>query len=152
MRKTIGNHQQLLQLSTEFRQHKLETNEKFQQVFMALEAPSIKDKQGVFFDGQTYDAYDFVNSLIKKAKSSIVLIDNFIGDTVITQLTKKNKNVAVTLLSKNITKAHDRFTIIDTDEVYHLGASLKDLRKKWFAFSKLEANSVTIVASIKELI
>lgn len=175
MRKTLGNHQQLLQLSTDFTKHKLETNHKFERVFKALEAPSIKDKQGIFFDGQTYDAYDFVNGLIKKAKSSIVLIDNYIDDTVITQLTKKNKNVAVTLLSKTITKtlqldidkansqypsfkavtfskAHDRFMIIDTNEVYHLGASLKDLGKKWFAFSKLEADSVTILKSIKELI
>ena len=136
---------------------------------------NLPPNQGVFFNGQTYDAYDFVNSLIRKAKSSIVLIDNYIDDTVITQLTKMNKNVAVTLLSKSITKtlqldidkansqyptfktviftkAHDRFMIIDTHEVYHLGASLKDLGKKWFAFSKLEADSVTIVESIKELI
>ncbi|MFH6602157.1 ORF6N domain-containing protein [Maribacter algicola] len=175
MRKTIGNHQQLLQLSSDFTQHKLETNQKFEQVFKALEAPSIKDKQGIFFNGQTYDAYDFVNGLIKKAKSSIVLIDNYIDDTVITQLTKKHKNVAVTLLSKTISKklqldidkantqyptfktipfakAHDRFIIIDETEVYHIGASLKDLGKKWFAFSKLETASVSIINQIKELI
>jgi hypothetical protein len=175
MRKTIGNHQQLLQLSADFTKHKLETDHKFEQVFKALEAPNIKDKQGIFFDGQTYDAYDFVNSLIKKAKTSIVLIDNYIDDSVITQLTKKNKKVAVTLLSKSITKtlqldidkantqyptfkavafakAHDRFLIIDTNEVYHIGASLKDLGKKWFAFSKMEKNSVTIINEIKELI
>lgn len=175
MRKTIGNHQQLLQLSSDFTRHKLETDQKFEQVFKALEAPSIKDKQGIFFDGQTYDAYDFVNGLIKKAKSSIVLIDNYIDDTVITQLTKKHKNVSVTILSKTISKklqldidkantqyptfktipfakAHDRFIIIDETEVYHIGASLKDLGKKWFAFSKLQASSVSIVNRIKELI
>jgi hypothetical protein len=175
MRKTIGNNQQLLQLSSDFTQHKLETNHKFEAVFKALEAPEIKNKQGVFFDGQTYDAYDFVNGLIKKAKTSILVIDNYLDDTVITQLTKKSKNVAVTLLSKSFSKnlkldidkantqyptfkvitfakAHDRFLIIDQKEVYHLGASLKDLGKKWFAFSKLEASSVSIVQSIKELI
>jgi len=131
--------------------------------------------QGIFFDGQTYDAYDFINQLIKKAKTSIVLIDNYIDDTVITQLTKKKKNVAVVLMSKTISKklqldmekantqyptfktigfdkAHDRFLILDQKEVYHLGASLKDLGKKWFAFSKLEASSVTILQSIKDLI
>jgi len=175
MRKTIGSHQQLLQLSSDFTQHKLETNEKFEQVFKALEAPSIKDKQGIFFNGQTYDAYDFVNSLIKKAKISIIVIDNYIDDGVITQLTKKNKNVVVVLLSKSIsktlkldiekantqyptfkaitfTKAHDRFIILDNNEVYHIGASLKDLGKKWFAFSKLEVSSVTVLNEIKELI
>lgn len=175
MRKTINNHQQLLQLSTDFVAHKLETNQKFEQVFKALEAPEIQNKQGIFFDGQTYDAYDFVNSLVKKATKQIILIDNYIDDTVITQLTKKKKDVEVFLLSKSIskklqldiakantqyptfkaiafTKAHDRFLILDKKEVYHIGASLKDLGKKWFAFSKLEATSVTILNQIKELI
>lgn len=131
--------------------------------------------QGIFFDGQTYDAYDFVNDLIKKANKSIILIDNYIDETVITQLTKKAKNVKVYLLSKSIkaqlkldiekansqyptfkaisfAKAHDRFLIIDQKDIYHIGASLKDLGKKWFAFSKLEADSVTILQSIKKLI
>ena len=175
MRKTIGNHQQLLQLSNDFVAHRLETNEKFEQVFKALEAPEIKDKQGVFFDGQTYDAYDFVNGLIKNAKKSIILIDNYIDDTVITQLTKKHKGVTVIFLSKTIgkklqldidkantqyptfkalvfAKAHDRFLILDEKDIYHIGASLKDLGKKWFAFSKLEKDSVTIINQIKELI
>ncbi len=175
MRKTISNHQQLLQLSNDFVQHKLETNQKFEEVFKALEANEIKDKQGVFFNGQTYDAYDFVNGLIKKAKQSIILIDNYIDDTVITQLTKKKKNVNVYVLSKTISKklqldidkansqyptfkaisfakAHDRFIIIDKKDIYHIGASLKDLGRKWFAFSKLEKDSVTVVNQIKELI
>lgn len=175
MRKAIGQNTTLLELSHHFNQHKLATNHKFEAVFKALEAPEIKNKQGVFFDGQTYDAYDFVNGLIKKAKTSILVIDNYLDDTVITQLTKKSKNVAVTLLSKSFSKnlkldidkantqyptfkaitfakAHDRFLIIDQKEVYHFGASLKDLGKKWFAFSKLEADSVSIVQSIKELI
>lgn len=131
--------------------------------------------QGIFFDGQNYDAYDFVNDLIKKANKSIILIDNYIDETVITQLTKKAKNVKVYLLSKSIkaqlkldiekansqyptfkaisfAKAHDRFLIIDQKDIYHIGASLKDLGKKWFAFSKLEADSVTILQSIKKLI
>ncbi len=175
MRKTIGNHQQLLQLSQDFTKHKFETNQKFEQVFKALEAPTLKTEQGVFFDGQTYDAYQFVNKLIKQTNKQIILIDNYIDDTVITQLTKKKKAVQVYLLCKNInkklqldvdktntqyptfkaitfTKAHDRFLILDNKEVYHIGASLKDLGKKWFAFSKLEAGSVTILQSIKALI
>jgi hypothetical protein len=175
MRKTIGNHQQLLQLSSDFTKHKLDTDEKFQQVFKALQGPEIEKKQGIFFDGQTYDAYNFVNKLIKQAKKSIVIIDNYVDDSVITQLTEKQKNVKVTILCKTIsrklqldinrantqypkfkaitfTKSHDRFMIIDQKEVYHIGASLKDLGKKWFAFSKLEADSVSIVESVNELI
>ncbi len=175
MRKNIGNNLSLLQLSKDFKQHQLETDSKFEQVFKALEAPKIEPNQGIFFNGQTYDAYDFVNNLIKKAKQQIILIDNYIDDTVITQLTKKKKNVEVLLLSKTINKklqldiakantqypsfrvitfanAHDRFLIIDQKEVYHIGASLKDLGKKWFAFSKLEASSLTILNQIKALI
>jgi hypothetical protein len=175
MRKTIGNHQQLLQLSNDFVAHKLETNQKFEQVFKALESPVKENSQGIFFDGQTYDAYNFVTGLIKKAKRSIILIDNYVDDTVITQLTKKAKDVNVYVLSKTISKklqldidkantqyptfkgitfnkSHDRFLILDENEVYHIGASLKDLGKKWFAFSKLESASVTILQSIKVLI
>ena len=177
MRKTIGHHQQLLQLSSDFTKHKLETNEKFENIFKALEGPVIKNKQGVFFDGQTYDAYDFVNNLIKQAKKSIVLIDDYVDDTVITQLTRKLKNVEVYILSKTISKtlkldieransqypsfkaisfakSHDRFMIIDQNEVYHIGASLKDLGRKWFAFSKLESDSISlkIVESIGDLV
>lgn len=175
MRKTIGNNLSLLQLSEDFKQHKLETDSKFEQVFKALEAPEIEHKQGIFFNGQTYDAYDFINTLIKIAKQQIILIDNYIDDTVITQLTKKKKNVEVLLLSKTLSKklqldiekantqyptftaipfaeSHDRFLILDQKEVYHIGASLKDLGKKWFAFSKLETRSVTILNQIKELI
>lgn len=183
MRKIIGNNQQLLQLSENFQKHKLETNQKFEEVFKALEAPDLINNQGIFFDGQTYDAYDFVNKLIKKAKKDIIVIDNYLDDSVITQLTKKQKNVAVYLLTKNVskqlqtdinkantqyptfktitfTKAHDRFMIIDQNEVYHIGASLKDLGKKpvvssvepWFAFSKIENDAVGIVNLIKEVI
>jgi len=175
MRKTIGNHQQLLQLSDNFTQHKLETNQKFEKIFKALEGNNIENKQGIFFDGQTYDAYSFVNILIKKAKHSIILIDNYIDENVITQLTKKQKNVNVYILYKSISKqlkldieianrqypsfkvlpfskAHDRFLIIDEEDVYHIGASLKDLGKKWFAFSRIERDSVKILDAIVDLL
>jgi len=121
--------------------------------------------QGVFFDGQVFDAYELASKIIRSAKQSIVLIDNFIDDTTLTHLSKKKRAVSVLLLTKNInrqinldiqranaqygnfevkqfTKSHDRFLIIDGKEVYHLGASLKDLGKKWFAFSKLDKSSV----------
>ena len=132
--------------------------------------------QGVFFDGQVFDAYELTSKIIRAAKDNIVLIDNYIDETTLTHLTKKRKNVTVTLLTKTIskqltldvqkaneqygnfnlkpfTKSHDRFLIIDQKEIYHLGASLKDLGKKWFGFSKMDKNSVSnILNSILELI
>jgi hypothetical protein len=121
--------------------------------------------QGVFFDGQIFDAYKLASKIIRSAKQSIVLIDNYINEDTLTHLSKKSKPVKVLLLTKTISrqlvldvkkanqqyadfeikqfsKSHDRFLIIDNKEVYHLGASLKDLGKKWFAFSKLDINSV----------
>ena len=116
--------------------------------------------QGVFFDGQIFDAYELASKIIRSAKQSIVLIDNYIDESTLTHLSKKTKAVKVFLLTKNstkqldldikkaneqygnfelktFTKSHDRFLIIDNTEVYHLGAFLKDLGKKWFAFSKI---------------
>ena len=132
--------------------------------------------QGVFFDGQIFDAYELASRIIRSAKKSIVLIDNYIDENTLTHLAKKEKNLKVLLLTKTISKqlhldlqkanelygnfeakpftlSHDRFLIIDSKEVYHLGASLKDLGKKWFSFSKLEATSVEgILNSILKLI
>jgi hypothetical protein len=132
--------------------------------------------QGVFFDGQVFDAYELASKIIRSAKKSIVLIDNYVDETVLIHLSKKHKDTTVTLLTKTISKqlqldvkkaneqyptivvkpfakSHDRFLIIDETEVYHLGASLKDLGKKWFAFSKIEPSSVeNIMNEIKELI
>ena len=121
--------------------------------------------QGVFFDGQVFDAYQFTSKIIRSAQKGIVLIDNYIDETTLTHLSKKEKNVQVTLLCKKsntqlqldiekaneqygnfelktFAKSHDRFLIIDQKEVYHLGASLKDLGKKWFAFSLMDTHSV----------
>ena len=121
--------------------------------------------QGIFFDGQVFDAYKLVSEIIRSAKQSIVLIDNYIDENTLTILSKKEKNTKVLLLTKSISKqlqldlrkaneqygnfelrefskSHDRFLIIDETEVYHLGASLKDLGRKWFAFSKMDKLSV----------
>lgn len=118
--------------------------------------------QGIFFNGQVFDAYVFVADLIKTAKSSIILIDNYVDETVLTLLAKRGEKVSATIYTKAITKqiqldlqkhnsqyseinaqefkeAHDRFLIIDERELYHFGASLKDLGKKWFAFSKMDS-------------
>ena len=127
---------------------------------------SLEFNQNIFFDGQIYDAYSFVNDLIKLAKSEIVLIDNYIDDTVFT-LFSKYPNINFTIYTSTISKqlkldfekyskqyknislktfksSHDRFLIIDKKEIYHLGASLKDLGKKWFAFSKMSLNSLNL--------
>lgn len=118
---------------------------------------SLPPRQGVFFDGQIFDAYRFVSDLVRKADRRIVLIDNYVDDTVLALLDKRRKGVSATIYTKSITdqflldikrhneqytsievkqfnKAHDRFLLID-DEVYHIGASIKDLGKKWFAFA-----------------
>ncbi len=122
---------------------------------------SLPPKEGIYYDGQVFDAYVFVSELIKSAKRSIVLIDNYVDETVLTMLTKRRKNVESTIFTtkiskqlkldlqnhnkqypeikiKTFSKSHDRFLIIDNEIVFHIGASLKDLGKKWFAFSKIQ--------------
>ena len=150
----------------------IETDNKIDAILDALEDKSIKPKQGIFYDGQVFDAYVFIADLIKSAKKSILLIDNYVDETVLQLFTKRKKNVSVTIYTKNITKilkqdlekhnaqhqnieitkfskAHDRFLIIDKTTVYHFGASLKDLGKKWFAFSKMEMEAVEMIANLK---
>lgn len=131
----------------------------FNILFKALEDKNNIPVQNIFFDGQIYDAYSFVNDLLKLAKEEVILIDNYIDDTVFT-LFSKYPNINFTIYTSTISKqlkldfekyskqyknislktfksSHDRFLIIDKKEIYHLGASLKDLGKKWFAFSKM---------------
>jgi hypothetical protein len=152
--------------------YEIKSDDKFEKVFEAIEEKSIKPKQGIFYDGQVYDAYIFVSDLIKSAKSSIILIDNYIDDSVLTLLSKNNKNISINIYTKDISKqiqldikkynqqyqkieikkftnSHDRFIILDKKEVYHIGASLKDLGKKWFAFSKLDMNASEILSKIE---
>ena len=138
----------------------------FNLLFKALEDKNNIPVQNIFFDGQIYDAYSFVNDLIKLANSEIVLIDNYIDDTVFT-LFSKYPNINFIIYTNNISKqlkldfekyskqyknialktfksSHDRFLIIDKKDIYHLGASLKDLGKKWFAFSKMSLDSLNL--------
>lgn len=143
----------------------------FNLLFKALEDKNNIPVQNIFFDGQIYDAYSFVNDLIKLANSEIVLIDNYIDDTVFT-LFSKYPNINFIIYTNNISKqlkldfekyskqyknislktfksSHDRFLIIDKKEIYHLGASLKDLGKKWFAFSKMSLDIDLILNRLK---
>ncbi len=153
--------------------YQIQSDKKFEQIFKALEDKSIKPKQGIFYDGQVFDAYLFIANLIKTAEKSILLIDNYIDETVLQLFTKRNRNVSVSIYTKNITKilkqdlkkynsqypnieikqfikAHDRFLIIDETTVYHFGASLKDLGKKWFAFSKMKMNAKEMIVLLND--
>lgn len=121
---------------------------------------SLPPVEGIFFDGQIFDAYNFASELIKSARKSLLLIDNYVDESVLLMLSKRQPGVTATVYTQRITPqlqldldkfndqyppidirtcklSHDRFLIIDDTEVYHIGASLKDLGKKWFAFSKL---------------
>ena len=131
---------------------------------------SLPPVEGIFFEGQVFDAHAFVSDLIRAAKKCIVLIDNYIDDTVLKLLDKRAQKVKATIYTKQISptlqtdinlhnaqyepidiiefaNSHDRFLMID-DSVYHIGASLKDLGKKWFAFSKMEIDSTTLLSKM----
>jgi len=178
MRKFIINNAQLFQRidTVEKRQlkHEMKTDERFEMVFDALQKDKLDPKQGIFFDGQIFDAHKFVSDLIRKAEKSILLIDNYVDDTVLELFSKRKKNVTVTIFTANLSKAlitdlkkfnaqypkievkefkqsHDRFMIIDDEDVYHFGASLKDLGKKWFAFSKFEKKALEILNKLNKL-
>jgi hypothetical protein len=156
MRHFMASNALLFQRLDTIEMRLFETERTMERVLKALASGEIRPKQGIFFDGQIYDAYNFVSDLFKTANESIVIIDNYLDDSVLTLLTKRKKNVRVTLLTRNLTEAlaqdvrkcnlqyppmeikefgnsHDRFIIIDSKIVYHFGASLKDLGKKWFA-------------------
>ena len=132
---------------------------------------SLPPVEGIFFDGQIFDAYVFATDLIKSAKSSIILVDNYVDENVLLMLSKRSAGVKATIYTKQITpqlqldltrhnsqypqidirtcsQSHDRFLIIDNADVYHIGASLKDLGKKWFAFSKMEMSASIIINSL----
>lgn len=139
----------------------LEADQKFEDIFKALESDKLHTEKGIFYDGQIFDAYTFISDIIRSAESSIILLDNYVDDTVLTLLGKRGKSVTATIYTKNISnqlqldlqrynsqypsidihtfaQAHDRFFIIDGTELYHIGASLKNLGKKWFAFSRMD--------------
>ncbi len=170
MRRYIASNSLIFERFERIEQRLSKHDDNFDKIFKAIEDKNIKPKQGIFFDGQIFDAYVFVNDLIKSAKKSIILIDNYIDETTLT-LFSKVPNIRVLIYThtidkklrldyqkyqkqhKNITlktfkNAHDRFLILDDKEVYHIGASLKDLGKKWFAFSKMEKESLAILEKL----
>ncbi|MDD5372297.1 MAG: ORF6N domain-containing protein [Sulfurimonas sp.] len=154
--------------------YEIKTDTKIDYVLNALEEKTQKLDEGVFFDGQIYDAYAFINDLFRSAKNEVVLIDNYIDDTVFT-LFSKYPALKIKIYTQTISKhlkldyqkyqaqyqnielqefknAHDRFMILDNKEVYHIGASLKDLGKKWFAFSKFDMGALEILKKLEKQI
>ena len=160
MRKFISANGQLFERLTNVEYKLLEHDKKFDEVFNQLQVEE-NIKQRIFFDGQIYDAYSLIIDIIKKANRKILIIDNYIDDSVLKMLTKKNNNVEVVILTSDksniqpidiqkfnkeypilkvakTNKVHDRFIIIDNKEMYHLGASIKDLGKKCFGINRIE--------------
>ena len=162
MRKFISNNGHVFERFEKIEYKLLEFDNKFNEMFNELQKDKETEfKQQIFFDGQIYDAYILIVDIIKSAKTKILIIDNYIDDSILKILTKKNKDVKVIIITSeksNIAKLdiqkfnkqypileiaktnkfHDRFIVIDNKELYHIGASLKDLGKKCFAISKIQ--------------
>lgn len=172
MRKFISAHSTLFRRLEVVEKKQVETDHKFERIISALENRSLTPSQGIFYNGEVFDAYYFVTKLIKSAKKSIVLIDNYIDETVLHILSKRSKETEAIIYTPKITKgfqydldkhnsqyapvtvkvfrkAHDRFLVLDAKTVYHIGASLKDAGKKWFAFSKMNLNATDMIERIQ---
>ncbi|MCD6258615.1 MAG: ORF6N domain-containing protein [Helicobacteraceae bacterium] len=171
MRKFISNNALIFQRLDSLEQKQFRTDETIDIILSALEEKTKKPHEGIFFNGEVYDAYAFINDLLRNAENQVVLIDNYIDDTVFTLLSKYT-HIKFKIYTQKISKqlrldyqkytpqyknielqefknAHDRFLIIDQKEIYHIGASLKDLGKKWFAFSKFEIEALEILGRLK---
>ena len=170
MRRLIGQNT-IQQLRIDNIENKLiEHDQKFNQLFQAIEKQELPTK-GIFYNGQIFDAYNFISDLIRKANTSLILIDNYINDSVLTILNKRKEGVIATIYTSKINKeltldlqkhnqqypaihikthnqSHDRFLIIDEKELYHIGASLKDLGKKWFGFSRMDSMVKEVVGKL----
>ncbi len=171
MRRFLSQNAGIFQRLDLVEKKQLENDIQFAKIFATLEDKSITPKKGIFFEGQIFDAYLFFSNLIKSANKSIILIDNYIDESVLILFSKRNKDVKTTIYTQNTTKqlgldlrkynsqypfieikkfesSHDRFLIIDGHTVYHIGASLKDLGKKWFAFSKFNTEVLNILSRL----
>lgn len=167
MRRFLATNAPVFQRLEHIEYKLLENDHKFEQVFARLEEKNMEFKQGIFFEGQVYDAYELICNLIKSASKRIVLIDNYVDYTVLTMLDKREPGVKATIYTRNVDPqfkldiakhdaqyppipvwsfkmSHDRFLIID-DRVYHVGASIKDIGKKWFAISFMEAQDASTI-------
>ena len=159
LRKTLGNLHGVIQRLEGVELKQLQTDSKLEQIFKALDKDTTP-KQGIFFEGQLFDAHVFASDLVKKAKKSIILLDNYVDESTLLLHSKRKKVVSCTVhtrikpvLHKDLEKhnkqyepialvenksSHDRFLILDDEELYHIGAFLKDLGYKCFAFSRMD--------------
>ena len=150
--------------------HQTETDHKLEEIFRRLDSGNVQPHQGIFYDGQIFDAYTFINDRIREATTRIVLIDNYIDDSILTMLDKRGEGVTAKIYTKKpstqlqldiqkhnaqyapieileFDRAHDRFLCID-ETVYHLGASIKDLGKKWFAFNRMDMPTTELLQKL----
>ena len=163
MRRFLSKDMNILKRIDNLERSSMKDKKKFDKIFSVIESGNVCSAQGIFFNGQVFDAYIFVTKLIRSATRSIVLIDNYVDESVLLMLDKREPNVFARIYTQNISpkldldmkkhnsqyepidvvlfrEAHDRFLLVD-DKVYHIGASLKDLGKKWFAFTLM--NDIT---------
>ena len=168
MRKFLLSNAQIFQRLDSLEMHRIESDKRIDELFDRMDRYAIDDTQGIFFQGQIFDAYAKFESFIAQARQSIVLIDNYIDLSVLERFAKKNAGVQVTIYTnpqttvteqdvqhfnaqypllevKHTTAMHDRFLIIDNQTLYHIGASLKDLGKRCFAFDVFDS---TFIADI----
>ncbi len=173
MRRFIANNAEIFHRLNTIEQKQPIADTILEKVFEAMDAGEIKPKQGIFFDGQIFDAYVFVANLVKSAKKLIVLIDNYVDETVLTLLSKRSPKCTASIYTRKFSKklqldlekhnqqyppieiktfnyAHDRFLIMDNSDIYHFGASLKDFGKKWFAFSKFEKGALEVLGRLNK--
>jgi len=171
MRHFISENAAIFQRLSTVEVKQIEADKKFDIIFKAMENDQLIPKQGVLFEGQVFEAHKFVSDIVRSAEKSIILIDNYVDDTVLTLFSKRKRGVTVKILTKNLSKqlildtqkfneqfppaeirefnnSHDRFMIIDDRDLYHFGASLKDLGKKWFGFSKMDVEVTKMVTRI----
>jgi hypothetical protein len=176
MRKFVSQNNYLFQRMDILEEKQKNTDQKVDEILNAIESKDTTIKQGVFFEGQFFDAYIFISDILKNAKKSITLVDNYIDEKTLLHLASKtNKDIKISIITKSISKelkldiekynkqnnnlsiyeyknSHDRFLILDNKIIYHLGASIKDLGNKWFAFSKLEDDNFELLKRIDNIL
>jgi len=174
MRHTFNQNQIFLNRLLQVEQKQILFDSKLEELLKSLESQTLKHSKGIFFEGQLFDAYVFASDLIKRASQSIIRIDNYVDETTLLMISKMNPKCKAVIYTQkmaeklrlDLTKyngqyptmeikilktSHDRFLILDKKELYHLGASLKDLGKKWFAFSKIDEFLPNFLEKLKEI-
>jgi hypothetical protein len=173
IRHALNQNYSLLDRLLRVEQKQIHFDSKLEEILDSLESQKLKNTKGIFFEGQLFDAYVFVSDLIKRAMNSIILIDNYVDETTLLIVSKRKQECKAIIYTKKITKqleldlekqneqypkieiktlktVHDRFLILDQKELYHIGASIKDLGKKWFAFSRIDEFLPDVLARLDE--